>query len=184
MAAARISGRIAARDARAARATAARPRAAAPTAKRNETPRSPTTLASWTNAGQGLTSPAGLQAKIVGSESAARTPEPKASSKGMRARRCRTTVTPAPTAQMIDCAAASRTSARIDAGVPRLVKRWMTAGTKRRPMMPADVPQTTPRPNARPNVGGSGQVSCRGPSTDAPTPSETARRARPATTAG
>ncbi len=51
-------------------ARAARQIKAAPTAKIAETPRSPTRSASWTNTGQGLTSPAGVQANTVGSETA------------------------------------------------------------------------------------------------------------------
>ena len=66
---------------------AARTRSAAPTAKRTETPRSPTRSPSCTNAGQGLTRPAGLHTKIAGSERATRMPAPKAISRqGARAR--------------------------------------------------------------------------------------------------
>ena len=54
-------------------------------------------------------------------------------------------------------------------------ERWMTAGTKRRPMMPAAVPQAAPRPKARQKVG---------EGTPPPAPREAARSARPAITAG
>ena len=131
-------------------ASPARARSAAATAKITETPRSPTTSASCTSAGQGLTSPAGVHAKTVGSESATSTPAANASSNG-RARAA---------AQDVDerrrrsprSGTAPRRGARARGTRPRTpsgVKRWMTPGRSASPTMPAAVPHAAPRPNAR-----------------------------------
>ena len=63
-------------------------------------------------AGHGLTSPAGVHANTVGSETATSTPPAKAISRGRWARRRSVCATAAPIAQMSDCAAARSTSAR------------------------------------------------------------------------
>ena len=97
--------------------------------------------------------PAGDQAKIVGSAGARKTPAANASSSGARSRFARSQDAAIPKPQMSDCAADKRTSASSPAASGSGVKRTMTSGTKRSPMICATVPQTTAAPERPSRVG-------------------------------
>ncbi len=78
-----------------------------------------------------------------------KTPAANASSSGARSRRARSAAAAIPKPQMSDCAADKSTSASKPAASGSGVKRTITSGTKRSPMICATVPQRTARPNAR-----------------------------------